>query len=88
MNEKEVNDEKLLLNKKKLDGRIGEGQEDVEKEVEKEEEKVIEVKGRGPLKVRTNTNPLLVSHVLCCICMSCLILFHCCSILLLSLVFA
>ena len=55
MNEKEVDGEKLLLNEKKKDGRIGEGQEEVEK--------VIDVKGRGPLKVRTNTNPLLISYV-------------------------
>ena len=50
MNEKEVGDEKLLLKdkQKKEEGQTGEGQEEAEKEVEK----VIEVTGRGPLKVR------------------------------------
>ena len=56
MNEKEVDDEKLLLKdkEKKEEGQTGEGQEEVEKEVEEEVEEVIEVTGRGPLKVRTN----------------------------------
>ena len=61
MNEKELDEEKHLLKEKKKVGQSCGGQEEVEKEVEK----VIEVKGRGPLKVRTDINPPLIFYVKC-----------------------